>query len=133
VEDAQGNRRYGKMSDDLSISFIGPVFSTRLLDQHKRNAFISNISIGYMGYYNDKLLIDPVKMTGSTLGVSVDFGYDIRISEKVSLGIQLSLVSGSLSEYSWDDGITKKTIELEPGEFESLNRIDLSLGLRFGR
>lgn len=48
IEDTYGNRTYGKMSDDLSISFIGPTFSTRLINQNKTNTFLSNISLGYI-------------------------------------------------------------------------------------
>ena len=133
LEDTDGNRTYGKMSDDLTISFIGPTFSTRLLSHDKKNAFLMNLSLGYMGYSNDKVIIDKYKMTGSTMGLSFDIGYDIGLSEKLSLGFQLSFLSGTLFEYDWNDGSTTETIDLEEGEYESLNRIDCSVGLRFGK
>ena len=72
-------------------------------------------------------------MTGSTLGISFDIGYDIGLSENLSLGFQLSVLSGTLFEYDWNDGSTTETINLEEGEYESLNRIDFSVGLRFGK
>ena len=92
-----------------------------------------NLSLGYMGYSNDKVIIDKYKMTGSTMGLSFDIGYDIGLSEKLSLGFQLSFLSGTLFEYDWNDGSTTETIDLEEGEYESLNRIDCSVGLRFGK
>ena len=131
IENAEGERRYGAMSDDLNISYIGPSFSTRLLNHKKSNAMISSISLGYMAYNNDKVMVDKYKMTGSTLGLSFDLGYDIKIADKISLGIQLSYTSGTLFNYKWDDGNTIETIELEAGSYEGLNRIDLSVGLRF--
>lgn len=133
LEDTDGNRTYGKMSDDLTISFIGPSFSTRLLSHDKSNAFLMNLSLGYMGYSNDKVLIDNYKMTGSTMGLSFDIGYDIGLSENLSLGFQISFLSGTLFEYNWNDGSTTETIDLEEGEYESLNRIDFSVGLRFSK
>lgn len=133
VEDTDGNRTYGKMSDDLTISFIGPTFSTRLLSHNKSNALIMNLSLGYMGYSNDKVIVDNYKMTGSTLGMAFDIGYDIGLSEYLSLGFQISFISGTLFEYDWDDGTTTVTIDLEKGEYESLNRIDFSVGLRFSK
>lgn len=133
VEDIYGNRSYGKMQDDLNISFIGPTFSTRLLGRNKENAFIINISFGYMGYRNDGVLINPYKLTGSTMGTSYDISYDIGLSKKLSLGFQLTLISGLLSEYRLDDGTSTQTIKLEKGEYEGLGRIDLSVGLRFGK
>jgi hypothetical protein len=133
LEDADGNRTYGKMSDDLTISFIGPTFSTRLLSHDKKNAFLMNLSLGYMGYSNDKVIIDKYKMTGSTMGLSFDIGYDIGLSENLSLGFQISFLTGTLFEYEWNDGTKTETIKLEKGEYESLNRIDFSVGLRFSK
>lgn len=133
LEDIDGNRTYGKMSDDLTISFIGPTFSTRLLNHDKSNAFLMNLSLGYMGYSNDKVIIDNYKMTGSTMGLSFDIGYEIGLSENLSLGFQVSFLTGTLFEYDWNDGTKTETIKLEKGEYESLNRIDFSIGLRFSK
>jgi hypothetical protein len=133
LEDTDGNRTYGKMSDDLTISFVGPTFSTRLLSHDKKNALLMNLSLGYIGYSNDKIIIDEYKMTGSTMGLSFDIGYDIGLSENLSLGFQISFLSGTLFEYDWNDGSKTETIDLEEGEYESLNRIDFSVGLRFSK
>ena len=133
IEDTDGNRTQGKLSDDLTISFIGPTFSTRLLNHDKSNAFLLNLSLGYMGYSNNKVKIDKYKITGSTVGLSFDIGYDIGLSENLSLGFQVSYLSGTLFKYELNDGITTQTIDLEEREYESLNRIDFSIGLRFGK
>ncbi len=133
VDDMDGNRSYGKMSDDITVSLIGPSFSVRFLNHDKSNAFLMSMSMGYMGYTNNKVVVDRYKMTGSSFGTSLDLGYDIGLSESTSLGFQLSLISGYLRKYYLDDGRTKKTVELEKGEYESLYRIDLSVGLRFGK
>ena len=84
-----------------------------------------------MGYNNEKVMVDKYKMTGNTLGLSFDLGYDIKIADKISLGILLSYTSGTLFKYNWDDGNTIETVELETGSYEGLNRLDLSVGLRF--
>ena len=133
IDDTDGNRTQGKLSDDLTISFIGPTFSTRLLNHDKSNAFLLNLSLGYMGYSNNKVIIDKYKITGSTVGLSFDIGYDIGLSENLSLGFQVSYLSGTLFKYELSDGITTQTINLEEREYESLNRIDFSIGLRFGK
>lgn len=133
LEDGGGNRTYGTMSDDLSITFIGPSFSTRMLNYNKSNAFLLSVSLGYMGYSNNETLIDKYKMTGSTMGLTFDAGYDIGLSKKLSLGFQLSFITGTLFQYKLNDGTTTQTIKLEKGEYESLNRIDFSIGLRFSK
>ncbi|MEO6683374.1 MAG: hypothetical protein ABIN48_11195 [Ginsengibacter sp.] len=133
IEDGAGNRTEGKMSDDLTISYIGPTFSTRMLNHDKRNAFIMNVSMGYMRYSNNKVLIDQYKMTGSTMGLAFDAGYDIGLSKNLSMGFQISMISGTLFNYNWNDGTTMQTVKLEKSEYEGLNRIDFSVGLRFSK
>jgi len=133
ADDPYGNRRYGRMSDDISISFIGPSFTTRLLDADNLNAFIMSVSLGYTNYKNNKVMIDKYTMSGSTLGMALDLGYDIKLSKELALGFQISLISASLMQYEWNDGTTTKTIKLEAGKYESLYRCDLSVGLRFNK
>lgn len=133
IEDGEGNRTQGKMSDDLTITYIGPTFSTRILNHDKSNAFLMNVSLGYMGYSNNNIIIDKYKMTGSTLGLAFDLGYDIGLSKHVSVGFQISVLSGTLFNYNWNDGTTTQTIKLEKDEYESLNRIDFSVGLRYSK
>lgn len=133
VDDNEGNRRYGKMSDKITTSFIGPAFSIRLFNRDKSNAFLMNLSIGYMGYSNNKVIIDNYKMTANTFGSSLDIGYDLGLTENLSLAFQISLLAGTLIEYEWEDGTSKETIKLEKGDYESLNRVDLSIGLRFNK
>jgi len=133
VEDSEGNITYGKMSDDLTISFIGPLYSSRLFDKAGKNAFIFNFAIGYMKYDNDKVIINNYKMTGETFGMVLDVGYDIQLSDDFSLGFQISYTMGALSKYDIFDGSTTKTIKLESGNYESLHRIDFSIGIRFNK
>lgn len=129
--DQDGIISYGNMSDDLKITFIGPLFSSRFLNRDKSKALIMNLSLGYMGYQDDKVVITPYKLTGNTLGSSLDIGYDIELSKKLMLGFQVSLISGTLTKYDWKDGSYTYTTKLEKDEYESLHRIDLSVGLRF--
>lgn len=133
LTDLNGYTAYGKMSDDISITFFGPTFSTRLLNSDKTNAFLLGLSIGYIGYKNDFVLIDDYEMTGSTAGFVYEMGYDIGLTENVSLGFQLTLIGGNLFKYKISDGIRTETIELDSDDDEliSTSHIDFSIGLRF--
>ncbi|MDR9373949.1 MAG: hypothetical protein RI842_02115 [Schleiferiaceae bacterium] len=131
-EDEYGNQMRGDMSDDLTITFIGPTLSTRLLSHDKSGAFLMNLSVGYMGYTNDAFLIYPMEITGNTLGLSFDLGYDFELVDNLTLGFQLSYLTGTLTDYRLKYGSTIEYIKLNKDEYESLNRIDLSFGLRFG-
>ncbi len=122
-----------KMSDDLKISFIGPMFSTRLLNFEKKNALLTNLAIGYMGYTDNIVFVDKYKITGNTVGFAFEIGYDIGLSENISLGLQISMITGALSKFDLHKGDITQTIKLDKEEHESLNRFDFSIGLRFGK
>lgn len=130
-EDNFGNKTYGRMSDDLTVSFVGPMLTYRFLTKNKKDQFIFNFSTGYMGYTNHKVIIDAFKMTGYTLGAAYDIGYDIELSKNLFLGFQVSYLSGFLARYSISDGKTTETVVLGKNEYEGLSRIDFSIGLRF--
>jgi len=133
VEDIDGYRRYGKMSDDITISFFGPTFSLRLLNSAKTNAFLFGISIGYIEYMNDFVVIDNFEMTGSTIGFVYEIGYDIGLSENLSLGFQLSSITGNIFQYKLSDGVNTETVKLDGKDDKliSASHIDFSIGLRF--
>ena len=86
-----------------------------------------------MSYSDDKVIFTDYKITGNTIGTAVDLGYDIGVSENLSLGVQISAITGTLFKYDWNDGSSTETIKLEEGEYESLNRVDLSIGLRYSK
>ncbi|WP_187696162.1 hypothetical protein, partial [Xanthovirga aplysinae] len=133
LEDMQGNRITGKMSDDINISFFGPTLSTRFFNTNKKNAFVLNFALGYMEYNNNSVLVDNFTMEGGTVGLVYDVGYDMSISKNLLLGFQLSLISGVLKEYQVKDGINTTNVALSKKEAEGLGRIDLSVGLRFSK
>lgn len=129
--DLDGTVIPGKMSDDLSVTFIGPSFSSRIFNVDKTNALLMSLSIGYLGYKDEKVLVTPARITGNTVGFVFEIGYDIGIAENLALGFQLSLLSGALSQIEWSDDSGTQVIKLESGQYEGLSRIDLSIGLRF--
>ncbi len=122
----------GRISDDISIGFVGAFYSTRLLNATKKNSLLLNMGIGYMGYKNNGVLIsDYATLKGSTLGICWDIGYDIGISKNIAIGFQLSSLIGTLTKYELSSRNKTEIIKLEKDNYESLSRIDLSIGLRF--
>lgn len=117
-------------SDDISITFIGPYYSSRFLMANKKNSLMFNAGLGYVGYKDKAYFITDYELTGATAGLLLDLGYDIGLSERFAVGFQLSLIGGILTQYKIDDGFNTQTIELEEEEYEGLGRINLSVGLR---
>ncbi|WP_199117237.1 outer membrane beta-barrel protein [Pedobacter sp. ASV28] len=118
-------------SDDLSVTFIGPNVSTRYSSPNEKHTFLLGLALGYLGYHNNVVETSSYKLTGSTFGSTLAFMYDLRLSKSLALGAQFSYIAGSLTSLTASNGTTSITHKLEKEEYESLNRIDLSLGLRF--
>ncbi|MDR1347133.1 MAG: autotransporter outer membrane beta-barrel domain-containing protein [Prevotellaceae bacterium] len=129
-----GSTKYGKMSDNIQINFIGALFSGRFFNAKKKNCWLTDIGLGYLGYKDKITLVsDTQTLKGNTLGFYVSVGYDIGISKNFALGFQLSVVTGSLNQFKLTDGNRTETIKLEKDKYENLSRIDLSIGLRFNK
>lgn len=128
---ASGRVLGSDMKDNTSIHFIGPTFSTRFMNASKKNAFIMNLSLGYLGYFDSgKVEGLPVKITASTLGTALDLGYEVGLSSHVALLFQVSSVLGSFSEMNVSSNGYSEKMTLPDDQKESLNRIDLSVGIR---
>ncbi|MDR2906547.1 MAG: hypothetical protein LBU91_00970 [Bacteroidales bacterium] len=131
------NAEANRYKDNILIGFIGPFFSYRLLDKKKQNCFLIDWGLGYLGYHDrgsipdqGRLTSSSILITGQTLGVFMNLGYDIWLSETVSLGFQLSMMNGKISKFSViPSSPFNQPVLLEDGE--GLGRIDLSIGLRF--
>jgi len=131
ISDNMGNVITGTLSDDIAITFIGPSFTARTYNFNKKNALNMTIAAGYMGYRDNQVVIESQKLTGSSVGMGLDIGYDIGISENMAIGFQVSYMIGVLTSINIERNNVVEKIDLEEGEYESMNRLDLSIGLRF--
>jgi outer membrane protein W len=117
--------------ETVSITYAGPTFAMRVYDRTKSNCLYINYSIGYMGFANKAAAGGQSgTLTGNTVGLVFDIGYDIAISKDWSFGIQLSSLSGVLTEINKTVNAYTEKIKLEKGEYEGLQRLKLSVGLR---
>lgn len=132
--DGDGVVDHGAMSDDISISFIGPMVSSLSYSGNRKNALFFNLALGYLHYLDNAELIDyKFKMKGSTFGMVGDIGYQVGLSDALSLAFTFSYTVGTLSKVKLGSGGAYQTVKLKGDEKENLGRIDLSVGLVFHR
>jgi len=133
IIDTAGNLRSGTMSDNINILFVGPMFSVRFLNKAKRHALHLNASIGFMGYWDDAILVEPFQIHAKTAGLSLEVGYDIRITDNLLVGFQFSSILGAFRSYKLTTGGYSSSEILPERQAESISRIDLTIGLRFSK
>ena len=120
------------ISQDIMINFAGPTFLARFLSAKNKNAFIIGVSVGYMWYKDDAVLLDPAIITGNTFGLNIDASYHISLSNKFFLGFSVSSTVGYLASIDIDDGVKTETFDLESFEnYKNISRGDLSIKLGF--
>ncbi|WP_136466306.1 hypothetical protein [Flagellimonas onchidii] len=130
--DRNGNNLTGTLADNISVSFVGPQFLLRLTNRTGKNAFLINSAIGYLSYKNNQLLVDPVKLSGSTVGFVSEIGYDIGIAENLALGVQVGLTASNIRKITIESGSITEKVKLPKNERpQGSGRIDFSLGLRY--
>lgn len=129
--DSLGNPiKTGKVKNNIQIHYIGPTLSTRAPIGKRR--FLIDISLGYLYYRENAIVVDPMIITGGTLGFNLNLQYEFPISDKLSIGLLGGVNLGTLQKLTYDYGDYSETYEFEnPEEYESLIRYDLSLTFNF--
>jgi hypothetical protein len=130
VTSPSGSTGYGVLSDHLRISFYGPSITFRTLKGHHPSTYYLTYYAGYARYMDDAIRINPYKITGNTIAMGLDAGIDLEVAENFAIGFQASFLAGGIRKFKVDDGNSIRTVNLEKGSYESLYRIDLSIGLR---
>lgn len=122
-----GETRIGELSDDVRISYLGPLFVYHI-DTKKDNvtAFLG-AGAGVVVYRNEFIRVDEFFASGSTFGFHLSASADFTLTNNFLLGFEVSANLASLQSYTieGDNGIDTIT---EPND---ISRISLSVGLRF--
>lgn len=123
-----------RVQDDYSIPIFGPMLAIRYPFENKKHCCLTNFSFGYMGYENNgELDAQKYHIKGRTVFAALDFGYDYWFASNWGVGFKLSIISGTLSKYTLDDEIQKQEIKLDKDHKEGIGRLNLSVGIRFGK
>jgi hypothetical protein len=130
IDTLTGKKRTGILRDDITVQYFGPALFMRFYSKNKMVAFLSNISLGYLSYKNDAVVVDRFTLSSGTVGMVYDLGVDFMLDRNLAIGLGCSYVMGTLSEYEMNNRSSKQTIKLKSDELESISRIDLSIGLK---
>ncbi|RZJ75355.1 MAG: hypothetical protein EOO45_05890 [Flavobacterium sp.] len=119
------------VSEDLTISFIGPSYLCNLDFPKAWGSLDIEGSVGYLSYKNKQQLGENYTLKGATYGVQIAAAYRFNVTKNFSVGPQVALLSALLNKVkaTGPDGYNE-TLRLEDGDTEDLSRLDL--GITFG-
>lgn len=91
---------------------------------------------GNLGYQSYKEVVvtngNPVQITGGTAGVGLEIGYGMMMRDGYKFFVNLSMLTGTVTNVTVLNHGIKEKVNLEKGEYESLSRLELTVGLLFG-
>jgi hypothetical protein len=122
---------YGKMSDKIRITMIGPSWESRTAIPDTHNMMRGQLGLGYIHFKNKAFYYDEMIMRGGSIGLLGYFGVDFyNKTEKTALTLGLRAVLGSISKLKVEEKYNKSTtVDLD--EPENLSHIDIVIGLKF--
>ncbi len=121
----------GDLQDQIYVNFIGPEFILRISSPKHKTRYNTTFAFGLLTYKNKSILKTPATLTGTSVGMNLGFGPEFLLGKNMALGIELSLVMGSITSYKQDDGSKTTTVSLRNRNAISLTRIDLTVGLKW--
>lgn len=129
-----GHYQYKTVSfeDKVNLNYFAVSALNRLILRTGSEVYMGG-NLGYQSY-KDRLSSNGalVSITGGTVGVGLEVGYGMKMSDASKLYLNLSLLSGTITKVNVDNGGQKETVKLEKEEYESLARLEVTLGLVFG-
>ena len=131
VTTTTGESKTGLMQDKINIHYFAPEFWTRYSFADDKLILLAGASIGYLRYIDNGVLVDPLTITGSTVGVGFDIGLDYMITPHFGIGANLGLIGGSIGTMKYNDGTGEREVSLNDNQRENLTRLDVSAGIRW--
>lgn len=129
--DENGTTVTGKLKDNIQISFIGPMFCTRFSSRNGLHTLTADIGVGYINYRDKGMVIEKMKLTGGTLGLLYNIGYDYALNKMWSIGVNLSSIEGTLTTLTLEqNGVKTSQTTLDKDKQENISHIDLSFTLK---
>jgi hypothetical protein len=123
----------GVLSEKIGIHYVGGFLSTRFFpNSNNKHCVFLNAGAGYVRFSEKMVVIDlPAKITGNTAAFCAEIGYDFFVTKHLAIGLQISMMLGSLGAIDLTVGKITERIELDKSQREGLSHIDISLGFRF--
>ena len=119
--------------DRVKLNYFALSALNRLI-LRSENEILLGVNMGYQSYA-DRLNSSGTefKIDGGTIGLGLEVGYAIKLANASKAFVNLSLLSGTITKINLETVGRKETIKLDKEQFEGLGRIEVTLGLLFGK
>lgn len=116
-----GSKTEGVLTEKVNISFLGPLYSGRLVSKNGKHLFQDSFGLGLI-LYKDNATISDMKtiITGRNLGWTCNLSYSYMFTDNLWLGADISYTSGMLKRWTVTYGDRTETTDLDKSHYEGL-------------
>jgi len=119
--------------DKVKMNYIALSAQNRLI-LRSENEVSLGLNMGYQSYRDRiKAIGTEVTIGGGTVGLGLEAGYAVKLAKATKAFLNLSLLTGTITKVNVETGGQKETVKLDKDEFEGLGRIEVTVGLLFGK
>lgn len=122
------------VKDDITMHYIAVSMLNRYILVNPKNSFLLGINLGYQSFKDKTIVIgNPVDITGNSAGFGLETGFVHQLSAGSALHFGLAYNMATLYKIKVGQGAIKQTVKLEKGQYEGLSRLELTIGMKFGK
>ena len=116
----------GNATEDISITFAGPMFMAISTFAGNRVVLFSSLSIGSLSYTDKATAFgENVKLSNTTVGLSGNLGLDYLLTTNIAIGLSFTFVNGTFTELKLNDSST-----YEPEKDVTANHYNFVAGIK---
>lgn len=124
------NVYYTTFKENIYVNYVAGAFYYEEFSRSRKLKVDVGLSIGYTMYRDEATTLSNFLLTGKTLGLDCNLGFEYFIRPQFSLYADFATFASTLTKVDYDDGAVKETIKLDKDRNENLSRIDLSIGVK---
>jgi hypothetical protein len=117
--------------DDITLHYIAASMLNRYILANPKNHILLGLNMGYQSYRDKTAVIgNDFDIKGKTLGIGFEAGFEHQIGTHALLNFGISFNGATITKISVNNGTPQK---LNKENYESLARLELTAGLKFGK
>ncbi|HEV7382069.1 MAG TPA: outer membrane beta-barrel protein, partial [Dyadobacter sp.] len=117
--------------DNVTMHYVGASVLNRYILANPQKHFILGLNMGYQSYLDKaKVTGDNFNISGSTLGLGLEAGFEQELSAGTLIHFGLGFKASTLTKIKVNQNAP---IKLDKENFENLGRLELTVGLKFGK
>lgn len=119
------------LKDDITLHYVAASMLNRYVLADPANHFLFGANIGLQSYRDKAMLMGyDLDITGKAVGFGLEAGYEHKIGNGALLHFGLMFTGASITKIRINGGTP---VKLSKEEYESLSRLELVLGFKFGQ